>query len=243
MLAVTAFAEDEPLPVAADRGTGFKGAAPSKSRQGAPVERDSVGIHTDGHVHATGMATAFPTDAASSGEMRGAERDGGAAKPTTTLLPGAGAVEAPASYAAAIAASGEGDRFGGTAFAATRDDQPSLAEILSTDPEAARRLGFRSGKPARRKRTSSATDPYLLALTGQQLPATAAITEEGEGAAGPRVATVVSTNFKRLNLRKKGSGHRIGARAKYSKGYKKKNHRNFVGKNFCYSCGTEVRAR
>ena len=68
---------------------------------------------------------------------------------------------------------------------------------------------------------------------------------------------LVSNNFKRFDLRRSKSGHRIGAKArgmcntapafhavqpKYSKAYKKKNHRNAIARsNLCYHCSQAVR--
>lgn len=47
-------------------------------------------------------------------------------------------------------------------------------------------------------------------------------------------------NFKRLYLQKAGGGYRRGARPKFSKAYKKNNHRNAVARRgTCFSCGQE----
>jgi hypothetical protein len=82
-------------------------------------------------------------------------------------------------------------------------------------------------------------------------------------------ATTVSTNFRRLNLKRGGGGSRIGAKVrstrhghwrlslfsahpteipfptthqtKFSRAYKKKNHKNYVGSDKCYKCGGTVR--
>jgi hypothetical protein len=87
-------------------------------------------------------------------------------------------------------------------------------------------------KPARKPARQSST-----AKT-----ATAARATSPVAAKAPRAKHPALGNFQRLNLKRGGGGHRIGAKAKFSKSFKKKNHKNYVGKGYCYSCGQPVRA-
>ena len=119
----------------------------------------------------------------------------------------------------------------------------NIASTTTSSNSATAAILYRKTSARGKRRTASVNDPYLAALTGLKPPPSEAIgglkaegRSEGVERQGP---AVVSTNFKRLNLRRGKSGFRLGARARYSRAYKRKNHRNHVGKNFCYSCGKE----
>eukprot|EP00049_Salpingoeca_infusionum_P010526 m.181953 g.181953 ORF g.181953 m.181953 type:complete len:1342 (+) comp14666_c0_seq5:72-4097(+) len=55
------------------------------------------------------------------------------------------------------------------------------------------------------------------------------------GVAGKQ-RTAVSQNFRKMNLKRGGGGYRIGARAKYSAMYKRRNHK-YRRNNSCFVCG------
>ena len=94
-------------------------------------------------------------------------------------------------------------------------------------------LGEPSSPPSRRRRKAVAPswDPFFSPLFKDKN-----VKEMTTAAA----ANVVSTNFRRLNLKRGKGGFRIGARQKFSSAFKRKNHKNYVSRSSsCFTCGQE----
>lgn len=106
-------------------------------------------------------------------------------------------------------------------------------------------------------------DPYFNDMLEGKSKKSSASAAGGAGGVGQNHGRLVSNNFRRQFIQKRGSGYRIGARvsssktnessklskkppqslsiplpqAKYSRAYKRKHHRHYVGKDVCLRCG------